>query len=1031
MAQSSFHRIPYEDPLSQSSSRPGSLNVPQPGTPGLDEAKSQRVAAAISGLQMTYGGMPAMSNGVVNGRAQRGMPQFHQGLPAGAVAQSSIRSDRSPAVSAAQSPVVSKWGVNAASIATGQGSMTGSIAFASEEATMGKWRRSVQEFSDAFEVRESLAQMSSDEPPADANSARERSGGYSSGSASESEDVGHQPCGFVLGLHQYSPETYHWMMARMGTKKKVCLVLCFMVLEACKFLLAKGTFVPGVNMLSILVVENFASLVLAALVSIFLEGGRVVSKLLSWQQFCRFMIAAVLFSLASGLVLCAYRTGTSPIEVVTVGYIHMPITVVLSYFAFRRRYGKLEWIAVGMMTLGVLALVLLREESKEEQYMSFNLVGFVLVVSAVLSSVVGSILAERILKDRHSSDQSYEFVHERFYVMKFHLDLSSLAVAALLWVIPMHQLGVLDKFMKDYAQSKEWFGDWQLHQYLMVPVMVLQGWAAGLITREFSTVIRTIVQTLALVAVMMIGDPIRDMRFHFALRLAPSLLLTTIILMSAVIFHRGRINLKVIRKACNLDAEAHPSLQLGSLAKPEESAAQSPIPNMNTEAWSGNEYLKDEDKSKLLDDGSTPRSNKEESTEAVGNSCEIDSSTICSIVTTYALILVYIISDAGRTLLLQKALSTTVTNSTTMGLVCYVVGVIIASCLTVYTDGLDGLRRAWSPKKILLCLPAAFLFALATALGNLAFANGISPALYLVLGKFYTPVAAFMARWIMGKFYMWLEWLALIILTLSSAAFGYLQAYSPTKGAPSPGSIIAMSLVICSAAVSALASLVTEKILKGEADPFHLQKVRLDAGSVLSSLVLLPVIGMIATRPQDVPWALRPESYETCPASSVCWDLSTSTCHNSGCTCRCTSGIFAGWDTPLLFLAVAVNTAQGWMVGKVTQRFSVVHRAIADSFSLLGIYFIGDPLFNGKSLSNSALNLVAMIVPLSTATFSAATSEMQRAFEAQKKLEHDARKTGRLRVNSADFDTDDESVILGDSVLGSASDKSPTPRRGE
>lgn len=89
-------------------------------------------------------------------------------------------------------------------------------------------------------------------------------------------------------------------------------------------------------------------------------------------------------------------------------------------------------------------------------------------------------------------------------------------------------------------------------------------------------------------------------------------------------------------------------------------------------------------------------------------------------------------------------------------------------------------RRAWSPQKILLgpqfsikslsfepsmfflcarhCLPAAFLFALATTLGNLGFAMGISPALYLVLGKFYTPVAAFCARWIMGKYYMPLEW---------------------------------------------------------------------------------------------------------------------------------------------------------------------------------------------------------------------------------------------------------------------------------
>lgn len=114
-------------------------------------------------------------------------------------------------------------------------------------------------------------------------------------------------------------------------------------------------------------------------------------------------------------------------------------------------------------------------------------------------------------------------------------------------------------------------------------------------------------------------------------------------------------------------------------------------------------------------------------------------------------------------------------------------------------------------------------------------------------------------------------------------------------------------------------------------------------------------------------------------------------------------------------MAVFVNTAQGWLVGKVTHAFSVIHRAIADSFSLLGIYFIGDPLLNGKSLDNSTLNLVAMIVPLSTATFTVATTEMRKAFEAQKRIGQ-GMGGARPRVTSVDFDSDDESVMLGSAV---------------
>ncbi|CAJ1349186.1 unnamed protein product [Effrenium voratum] len=316
---------------------------------------------------------------------------------------------------------------------------------------------------------------------------------------------------------------------------------------------------------------------------------------------------------------------------------------------------------------------------------------------------------------------------------------------------------------------------------------------------------------------------------------------------------------------------------------------------------------------------------------------------------------------------------------------------------------------------------------------------GISPALYLagrseessapalrresrkthvnwsleeVLGKFYTPVAAFFARWILQKYYMPLEWFSLIILTFSSAAFGYLQAYQVGHSFNASAPVPAMMMVLGSAAVSALASLVTEKILKGENEPFHIQKVRLDVGSVLSSLVLIPLIGLIATRVPNAHAAnVELEALESTGEIPLSCRMKLVACHWKR-KFRCTSGLFAGWDTWLIFMAVFVNTAQGWLVGKVTHTFSVVHRAIADSFSLLGIYFIGDPLFNGKSLADTSLNLVAMIVPLSTATFSVATAEMRKAFEAQKKMTMGHRQ----RVTSLDFDSDDESVMLGNAV---------------
>eukprot|EP00444_Apocalathium_aciculiferum_P002755 CAMPEP_0183398010 /NCGR_PEP_ID=MMETSP0370-20130417/10977_1 /TAXON_ID=268820 /ORGANISM="Peridinium aciculiferum, Strain PAER-2" /LENGTH=83 /DNA_ID=CAMNT_0025578973 /DNA_START=9 /DNA_END=257 /DNA_ORIENTATION=+ len=82
-----------------------------------------------------------------------------------------------------------------------------------------------------------------------------------------------------------------------------------------------------------------------------MEGGGFIAKVSRWYNTVRFFGISFLFTFASILVLVAYRIGTPPIEVVTVGYIYMPISAALSYYVFRRKYGTLEWLSVGMMSL--------------------------------------------------------------------------------------------------------------------------------------------------------------------------------------------------------------------------------------------------------------------------------------------------------------------------------------------------------------------------------------------------------------------------------------------------------------------------------------------------------------------------------------------------------------------------------------------------------------------------------------------------------------------------------------------------------
>lgn len=423
---------------------------------------------------------------------------------------------------------------------------------------------------------------------------------------------------------------------------------------------------------------------------------------------------------------------------------------------------------------------------------------------------------------------------------------------------------------------------------------------------------------------------------------------------------------------------------------------------------------------------------------------------------------------------------------------------VVASILTLSKDGCTGLRRAWHFRQVIACIPAGFLFAFSTALQNMAFSQGMNTALALVLGKFYILVAAIGARWVRGKFYMWLEYVAIAILTLALVTFGYLQAFDIASGVPSLSSLTSMILMICSAAIAAVNSLITERILRGvtieahfhpgsigldidwsncqvigidhggqarlqgiqvgmlvdridgvvhsaemlsrcivgefdytvafkkgnlEEVPFRMQKIRLDVASVLSSLVLIPVIGLITVEPQNIPWVQRPVS-GSCPQSSPCWDLHLhggNFCENVACACECASGVFAGWASSswiLITLALAINTGYGWLVGRLVQSFGTVHRAIADSFSLLVIYFVGDPLLNHTSLSNMCLNLVALVVPLSVGLFNVAAAEMRKVMRAMGHLERSGTLESFATSDGCTSDVGDQRFIA-DAPVGS------------
>eukprot|EP00415_Alexandrium_ostenfeldii_P000242 UN0242 len=93
--------------------------------------------------------------------------------------------------------------------------------------------------------------------------------------------------------------------------------------------------------------------------------------------------------------------------------------------------------------------------------------------------------------------------------------------------------------------------------------------------------------------------------------------------------------------------------------------------------------------------------------------------------------------------------------------------------------------------------------------------------------------------------------------------------------------------------------------------------------------------------------------------------------------CVCSKGIFTCWNDVLMYAMLAVAVFYGFITGLVVTKFGGVLRAIADNFSLLMVYMVGDPLVNGTNLDDMALNLTALILPLSSQAFSQAAHELK------------------------------------------------------
>ncbi|CAE7315344.1 unnamed protein product [Symbiodinium pilosum] len=140
--------------------------------------------------------------------------------------------------------------------------------------------------------------------------------------------------------------------------------------------------------------------------------------------------------------------------------------------------------------------------------------------------------------------------------------------------------------------------------------------------------------------------------------------------------------------------------------------------------------------------------------------------------------------------------------------------------------------------------------------------------------------------------------------------------------------------------------MLSEKIMKAGSSPFYIQKVNLDIGSFLTSIVMLFVCGMASQRPNDAFWKTR--------------DVDG----------RMESGIFVAWDARMV-LVLIVTLLQNWLAGLVAKRLSTVIRSSAQQLSLLIVYFVGDIWLN-HVVFDWPVGTTALVIALSVQVFALA-----------------------------------------------------------
>eukprot|EP00929_Paragymnodinium_shiwhaense_P093542 TRINITY_DN5371_c0_g1_i4.p1 TRINITY_DN5371_c0_g1~~TRINITY_DN5371_c0_g1_i4.p1 ORF type:complete len:1184 (+),score=261.34 TRINITY_DN5371_c0_g1_i4:133-3684(+) len=805
--------------------------------------------------------------------------------------------------------------------------------------------------------------------------------------------------------------------------------------------------------LSILTISNFLSLLVSIITSFVYLGKDAWRMICSWRRFWHFSVIGILFYVALLIYATAVQQSEVDTLVVMTSYLYMPIAAFISQHYFKRIYATMDWLALWMMTLAMCTFIALRTRyqvcnnhgscgsAEAIRFMQEHINPWtaLMVMLSVFISATASILAERLL---------HKWTNDGLYVLKVHSDMAALLVSLVMSSIHTIRIRAgTDAGGGQESGVAHQFLQLRWEDIPIILIIVADGWAAGAIVKYFNTVWKSIVMTMALIHFMALGDVISNSyEMQVSLggsRYVPTICLYLVVVMSAILFHASRHQGHWLDRFAGhrqhwrlgqqdgspqalTDAlHVHPRNGLQRSGDDDSDDVSGSDNDHPCGCWgpdyhgqhagdSGNGLVYSSARDALVRSDGAPTGDAAE--DESGSENEVGRMKPCSPWFTAAqeadrhqheqgdqvdktggfdagclfLSLFYILADASRTLLNQLALGDSQSNPNSISLMSFLLGVVYASVMVVYTHGFTKgkLWEAWSLRKIVEYGSASALQAVTMALVNMSFALGLTASMAAVLGKVYTPILAIGERFILRKRRLWTEWFAIIILTAGVLAFGYLSQYDYETGLDL-SNVAPLLVCILGAAAAAIQALTSEKVFRENRDvDFYMHKVRFDVGSVFFTLLVVPFVSVTGTRITDVVWMQRPMSVgcdidECWPSARnpgpPHWPWMNQTCVNPDqggpCVgdCHCAAGLFMAWKRePALYAFLLIQIVYGVVVGKVVLTYGALHRAKCDAFSLVLLFWLGNPLLSyvqqGKPVytnySDQALNAVSLIVPL-------------------------------------------------------------------